>query len=172
MDFLGVELCHEALDPFLIGRRRGGRVLQFLCRISLEPDSCVRQTESVFAKYGAKTLLVAKFVPGLTTAAPPLAGVFQMRPARFLFFDTIGSLVWLVVFLGLGYAFSDQAEAWLAAGSRLGGWFAAMIVSALAAYVVWYFPQWRKPWTVPAAVMLVEYLAVVVALVLIRRRRS
>ena len=55
-----------------IGRRRGGRVLGLLCRISLEPDTCVRKTESVFARHGTRSLLIAKFVPGLSTAAPPM----------------------------------------------------------------------------------------------------
>src|SRR5205814_8851986 len=67
---------------YQLGRKKGISVLQFLCRISLEPDSCVRRTEGVFAKQGARSLLVAKFVPGLSTAAPPLAGIFHMRGRR------------------------------------------------------------------------------------------
>src|SRR5206468_2581098 len=59
-----------------MGRRKGVRVLQFLCRVSLEPDSCVRRTELLFGRYGVRSLVVSKFVPGLSTAAPPLAGIF------------------------------------------------------------------------------------------------
>src|SRR5438132_662271 len=76
---------------FAFGRRRGRAVLQLMCRISLEPDSCVRRTEDVFERHGARSLLVAKFVPGLGTAAPALAGVFGMRAARFFAFDLAGT---------------------------------------------------------------------------------
>jgi len=75
-------------------RRKGIRILQLLCKISLEPDSCVRRTEGLFSKQGARSLLLAKFLPGLGTVAPPLAGIFHMRPRRFLLFDALGSLFW------------------------------------------------------------------------------
>src|SRR4051812_34715278 len=60
---------------FYLGRYRGNQVLNLLCRISLEPDSCIRRTQNVFTKYGLKGVAVAKFVPGLSTVAPPLAGM-------------------------------------------------------------------------------------------------
>src|SRR6266850_2871597 len=91
-----------------LGRRKGIRILQFLCKISLEPDSCVRRTEGVFSKQGARSLLLAKFIPGLSTVAPPLAGIFHMRPRKFLLFDALGSLVWGGSILGTGYIFSEQ----------------------------------------------------------------
>jgi membrane protein DedA with SNARE-associated domain len=73
-----------------LGRCRGGRVLKLLFRISLEPDSCVRRTENVFARHGAQSLLIAKFVPGLNSAAPALAGIFRMPLPRFMVFDGLG----------------------------------------------------------------------------------
>src|SRR5712671_7664509 len=79
---------------YYLGRRKGIRVLQLLCKISLEPDSCVRRTEGIFSKQGARSLLLAKFLPGLGAVAPPLAGIFHMRPRRFLLFDATGSLLW------------------------------------------------------------------------------
>ena len=88
-----------------LGRRKGIRVLQFLCKISLEPDSCVRRTENVFARSGAKSLLVAKFVPGLNTAAQPLAGIFRMKFWRFLIFDTAGATLYVGTFFGFGLHF-------------------------------------------------------------------
>src|SRR5436309_2109889 len=103
-----------------LGRRKGMRVLQLLCRISLEPDSCVRRTEDAFARHGARSLLVAKFLPGLSTVAPPLAGAFQMRLARFLSFDSAGAALWIATFVGLGYAFSAQHEQHVARSGRLG----------------------------------------------------
>src|SRR5580658_2772048 len=87
-----------------MGRRKGIRILQVLCKISIEPDSCVRRTEGVFSKQGARSLLFAKFLPGLSTIAPPLAGIFHMRPRRFVFFDAAGSMLWGGTFLALGYA--------------------------------------------------------------------
>src|SRR3984893_14867150 len=95
---------------FEMGRLKGIKVLQFLCKISLEPDSCVRRTEGVFSKEGARSLLLAKFVPGLGTVAPPLPGIFHLRPRRCLLFDAGGSLLWAGTFLGLGFAFSGEIE--------------------------------------------------------------
>lgn len=122
-----------------LGRRRGNRVLQWLCRISLEPDSCVRRTEGVFARHGARSLLVAKFLPGLSTVAPPLAGIFGMQPARFLLFDAAGALFWAGSFLGLGYAFSGQLESVAERALSLGGALLVLLAGALAAYIGWKF---------------------------------
>src|SRR3954468_5095916 len=85
-----------------LGRHKGMRVLNFLCKMSLEPDSCVRQTELAFSKQGLRSLLISKFVPGLSTAAPPLAGVFGLSRWRFLAYDAVGSLTWIGLFVGLG----------------------------------------------------------------------
>lgn len=81
---------------YCVGRVRGGSVLNLLCRIALEPDSCVRRTEETFARHGARSLLFAKFVPGLNTAAPPLAGLFRMKLRRFLAFDALGALLYQI----------------------------------------------------------------------------
>ncbi len=75
---------------FYLGRYRGQRVLGLLCRISLEPDSCVRRTQNVFTRYGLRGLLVSKFVPGLSTVAPPLAGMSGVGAGRFLLVDGVG----------------------------------------------------------------------------------
>jgi membrane protein DedA with SNARE-associated domain len=124
---------------YQLGRRRGIKVLQFLCKISLEPDSCVRRTEGVFAKQGARSLLLAKFLPGLGTVAPPLAGIFHMRARRFLLFDGLGSMLWAGTFLGLGYIFSGQIERIAEHLASLGGWLLVLIVAALAAYISYKF---------------------------------
>src|SRR5260370_18075323 len=96
-------------------------MLQLLCRISLERDSCVRRTEGVFSKQGARSLLVAKFIPGLGTVAPPLAGIFHMRPMRFLLFDACGVLLWAGAYLGAGFVFSGEIERVTENAARLGG---------------------------------------------------
>jgi membrane protein DedA with SNARE-associated domain len=118
-----------------IGRTRGSQVLRWLCRISLEPDSCVRQSQERFARYGARSLLVAKFVPGLNTVAQPLAGILGMPRRRFLAFDALGALLWIGSYMALGYAFSDQLERVAAHGERLGTWGLALLLGALVLYV-------------------------------------
>jgi membrane protein DedA with SNARE-associated domain len=127
-----------------LGRRKGIRVLQFLCRLSLEPDSCVRRTEDSFARHGARALLIAKFVPGLSTVAPPLAGIFRMRLARFVGFDAGGTLLWAATFVGLGYAFTDQLEELAEHLPRVGGHLAALVAGALAAWIAWKFVRRRR----------------------------
>jgi membrane protein DedA with SNARE-associated domain len=124
---------------YQLGRRKGIQVLQFLCKISLEPDSCVRRTEGVFAKQGARSLLVAKFLPGLSTVTPPLAGIFHMRARRFLLFDTLGALFWAGTFLGIGYLFSGQIERIAEYLASLGSWLLVLLVGALAAYIAYKF---------------------------------
>jgi Uncharacterized membrane-associated protein len=129
---------------FEIGRLRGIRVLQFLCRISLEPDYCVRRTENTFARYGAKTLIVGKIVPGISAVATPMAGVYGLARSRFLLFDGLGILLWIGTFQLLGYLFSDQLEDVVAYTSRFGGLLIALIVGGLAAYVAWKYVQRRR----------------------------
>ncbi|HZM98511.1 MAG TPA: DedA family protein [Pyrinomonadaceae bacterium] len=116
---------------FEIGRLRGIRVLQFLCRISLEPDYCVRRTENTFARYGAKTLIVGKIVPGISAVATPMAGVYGLARSRFLLFDGLGILLWIGTFELLGYLFSDQLEDVVAYASRFGGLLTALLSAAL-----------------------------------------
>jgi membrane protein DedA with SNARE-associated domain len=122
---------------YWIGRVRGASVLSLLCRISLEPDSCVRRTQQAFSGQGARTLLVAKFVPGLSTAAPPLAGIVRMPCLRFVAFTCLGGLIWVGVFVGLGYVFSDQLERVAAYVSRLGTGLLELLAAALVGYIAW-----------------------------------
>ncbi len=126
---------------YSLGRYRGGRILKLLCRISLEPDSCVRRTENLFVRHGVHSLLVAKFIPGLNTAAPSLAGIFRMPVGRFMIFDSLGGLLWVVTVMSLGLIFSDQLEQ---IALRWGGWLVAVLAGSLAAYVLWKFIQRRR----------------------------
>jgi len=127
-----------------LGRRRGARILNLLCRVSLEPDSCVRKTEDVFARHGGKSLLYAKFVPGLNTIAPPLAGVFQLRLPQFLLYDAAGSLLWAGTFLGLGWLFSDQLERVTMVAVQFGSWSLGLVFAGLAGYVAWKYVERRR----------------------------
>jgi membrane protein DedA with SNARE-associated domain len=120
---------------FEFGKVKGASVLNTLCRISLEPDSCVRRTEQIYEKSGARALLGAKFVPGLSTAAPPVAGMFGMSYWRFLLFDSLGSLLWAGTFIGLGWIFADQLEDVALSAERLGTWLIVLLFGALGAYI-------------------------------------
>ena len=126
---------------YSLGRYRGGRILKLLCRISLEPDSCVRRTENLFVRHGVHSLLVAKFVPGLNTAAPSLAGIFRMPVRRFMIFDFLGALLWVVSVTSLGLIFSDQLKQ---IALRWSGWLVAVLAGSLAAYVLGKFIQRRR----------------------------
>ncbi len=129
---------------FELGRRRGAKMLSLLCRVSLEPDSCVRRTENVFARHGARSLLFGKFIPGLSVVAPPLAAIFGMRVPRFLLFDALGALIWTAVFVGVGYVFSGQLELIADQAERLGGWLIVVVGASAALYVLYKFVQRRR----------------------------
>ena len=127
-----------------LGRRRGRRVLHFICRISLEPDSCVRNTEEVFTRHGGRVLLLAKFIPALGIAAPPMAGLLRMSLIRFLLYDTAGSALWVFTFTGLGYLFSEQIEEIALFLSSMGIWAVILALGSLACYIIWKYLQRRR----------------------------
>jgi membrane protein DedA with SNARE-associated domain/rhodanese-related sulfurtransferase len=119
-----------------LGRRRGAVVLAKLCRISLEPDSCLRRADAIFARHGARGMLVAKFIPGLTAVMPPLAGVFAVGRVRFALYDLAGVLLWAGTWLALGYFFSDAITLITARAATLGRMLGLVIVGALIAYIL------------------------------------
>jgi membrane protein DedA with SNARE-associated domain/rhodanese-related sulfurtransferase len=112
---LGLAMVASALGSlpwFWAGKRYGFRVLKLVCRISLSPDSCVRQTENLFQRYGAAALVVAKFVPGLARVGPPLAGTFRFGAPAFLLFYGAGNALWAGTGLLAGLVLHDEI-AWL-----------------------------------------------------------
>ena len=129
---------------FEIGRRRGHAVLGLLCRISLEPDSCVRATRESFERRGPSTLLFAKFVPGLQTVAPPLAGAGGMAYGRFLLFDAVGALLFNGAFLAAGYLLRDQIEGFLAILSAVGTRLISFIGVSIVLWIAWKFWQRQR----------------------------
>ncbi len=131
-------VCADSLW-YALGRIKGIKILQLLCKISLEPDSCVRRTEGLFSKQGARSLIFAKFLPGLGTVAPPLAGVFHMSVRRFLTFDAMGTLLWAGSFLGAGYIFSGELERITERIESLGGRMGVILITAFAAYIAYKF---------------------------------
>lgn len=118
-----------------LGRRRGPTVLNWLCRISLEPDSCVRRTQDVFARYGPRTLLVAKFIPGLNVAAPPMSAVVRMGLGRFLLFDFLGAALWVLTFGAIGFVFSHQVEDVAIYLGRIGSLLVWLVLVGIGVYI-------------------------------------
>jgi len=129
---------------FYLGRYRGHRVLKFLCRMSLEPDSCVRRTHDVFTRYGMRGVVVAKFIPGLSTLAPPLAGSAGIGAARFFFFDGLGSVMYAGCFVLLGMLFSNQLEQIIAALAGLGRSALGLGFALVAIYIGYKYWQRRR----------------------------
>ena len=109
---------------YFAGKRYGYRVLRTLCRISMEPDSCVKQTENIFARWGPPSLIVAKYIPGFSTIAPPLAGAMKVSFGRFLAYSAAAALLWAAVPVTAGFFFRREVE-WLL------GWIEAMGAGAL-----------------------------------------
>ena len=121
---------------FILGRVYGYRVLKTLCRISLSPDSCVRDTEARFERWGLKSLLVAKFVPGFSTVAPPLAGVTSRGTVEFLIYDAGGALLWAGSAVAAGRLFHHAIERVLLSLENLGWWAVVIVVGILALVIV------------------------------------
>jgi membrane protein DedA with SNARE-associated domain len=121
---------------FLWGRWRGAGVLRVVCRISLEPDTCVRRTKEAVARHGRWAILAAKFVPGLNAAAAPLAGVTGMSLAEYLALDACSSFLWAGAFMGLGRIFSRQLDQLADYVRGFGGALFGLLAILLAIYIV------------------------------------
>ena len=132
------------LGWYSTGRRVGGPVLRTLCKISLSPDSCVRQTEAIFSRWGARSLIVAKFIPGFASVATAMAGVLRVPLHRFIPADAIGAALWSGVAIGLGYIFRDAIDEVLDVLSQLGKVGLALILLAFVSYVFWKWLQRKR----------------------------
>ncbi len=144
---ISIAIVASLLSDFFwyqIGGIRGKSVLSFLCRISLDPDTCLRDIKKIFTRHGGRSLLVAKFVPGLSTVAPPLAGIFHMGVPQFLLLDGLGAFFWVGFFAGLGYQFSHQIEYIAGHIARLGLWAAVIVLAGLGLYVAWKYSRRQK----------------------------
>lgn len=123
------------------GRAFGYRVLSGLCKLSINPGSCVSDTERHFVRWGAWSLVVAKFVPGFSTVAPPIAGSLRMPLARFLAAASLGAALWAGAALLAGWWLQAQVFAALQVMSRHGGMAVAVVVMALGAWLLWKLAQ-------------------------------
>jgi len=129
---------------YTLGRRYGLRVLRFLCRVSLEPDSCVRRSQDGFARHGAWLVVLAKFVPGLGTVAPPLAGVIRIGLPRFLLLDGAGFLALVLVLMSAGFAFSGPLGRLGRSLAGAGAWAALPVAVVLFAWLAWKLERRRR----------------------------
>lgn len=132
---------------YLAGRRYGRQIMSRLCRISLSPDSCVRQTESIYLRWGARSLLLAKFIPGFASIASALSGTMGTRRISFLLWDAAGSALWAGLGIFLGSLFSSAVDDLLNVLAQLGHYGMLLIAVALAAFVAnkwWQRRRFRK----------------------------
>lgn len=120
---------------FWAGRRHGYKVLKLLCRISMSPDSCVRESEAIILRWGGLSLIAAKFVPGVSVVAPPMAGALGMSLLAFVAFDTLAGAIWAGLFLGIGWVFASQVQQVLDLLSTLGTVASGVLVVVAAAYL-------------------------------------
>jgi membrane protein DedA with SNARE-associated domain len=120
---------------YLAGRRYGYRILRTLCRITIEPDSCVKQTEDIFERWGPPSLMVAKYIPGFATVAPPLAGTMRLGLALFLLYSAIAALLWAAAPILLGIVFHAEVDSALAWLEGMGTGAVAVIAAVVLLYV-------------------------------------
>lgn len=120
---------------FYGGRRYGGRLLRLVCRLSLSPDSCVNLTRRTYARFGAPSLILAKYVPGFSAVATTLAGEAGTSLRRFVLFDTLGAALWVLGAVALGVVFNDAVEALLDRLETLGHVATALLLGGFALYL-------------------------------------
>ncbi|MBI3474116.1 MAG: VTT domain-containing protein [Acidobacteria bacterium] len=129
---------------YFTGRFSGWALLGLLCRLSANPETCILRSAEYFYKRGKQTLLFAKFIPGINTMSPPLAGSMKMRLGQFLQFDALGALFYVGAYSLAGYIFSDFLRA-ITRGVRSAGSAAEVVLGVgLAAYVVYRIWMYRK----------------------------
>ena len=126
---------------FWAGRRHGYKVLKLLCRISISPDSCVRQSETFITRWGGASLIVAKFVPGVSVVAPPMAGALGMSALTFLGWEMLAAAIWAGVLMAMGAVFSAQIQQVLDLLSSLG--VAALEALAVVVFAYLVYLGWR-----------------------------
>src|SRR5690242_1821062 len=144
---LGVTLAGCMLADaiwYYVGVRGGSKLVRLLCRLSLGEDSHVEQAQRLFAKYGMSAIAGSKFVPGLSLLMPALSGAFRIGTSRFLWFDALGSLLYGVSYLGLGFLFKDEVNEVLHLFSHFGFGLLALTLAPLLVLAGWKYVRRRK----------------------------
>jgi hypothetical protein len=129
---------------FWLGRYSGWALLGFLCRLSMNPETCILRSAESFYKRGKLTLVVAKFIPGINTMAAPLAGSMKMRFWQFLRLDFLGALLYTVTYLLVGYVSRDFLAAVLKGFHAAGRVMEVVLISALVVYAIYRTAQFIK----------------------------
>jgi len=132
---------------YWVGQKYGIRVLKTLCRISLEPDSCVAETQGQFDRWGVNSLVIAKFVPGLATIAPPLAGAMRIGWLRFFGLSLLAAGLWVGAALLAGMLFKTQIERLLIRVDQIGSMAFSGALVLLGAYVGYKWWERRRFYT-------------------------
>jgi membrane protein DedA with SNARE-associated domain/rhodanese-related sulfurtransferase len=138
---------------FLLGRYTGWWLLGVLCRISLNPENCILRSADSFYRRGRQLLVFAKFVPGINSMAPPLAGSMNMRLAQFLLLDLTGTVLYVGLYFAVGFMFSNAlgvlVHDYQAAGHILGG----IVIALIAIYLVYQLRLWLKERALPGVTL-------------------
>jgi membrane protein DedA with SNARE-associated domain/rhodanese-related sulfurtransferase len=122
---------------FEAGRHWGSQIMRILCAFSSDPHYCAQRAHKVFGRWGLRSLILAKFIPGLDGVTPPLAGIEGSERGAFLAYDFLGSFLWTAMYAGLGYLFANRLTLIAASMDRFGAVLAAIIGIPLACYVAW-----------------------------------
>jgi membrane protein DedA with SNARE-associated domain len=129
---------------YAIGKVRGPQVLRTLCRISLEPESCVRRSSEFLARYGARALTLAKFIPGISTVAVPLAANSGVKLPAFFFYDFLGSVLYVGAYIAAGRLLGDRVDRLDAIAASLRSLTAWFVAAGVVAILAWRYWQRRK----------------------------
>lgn len=164
----GVAMITGDVILYSLGRVSGWALLGFLCRLSANPETCILRSAEYFYRRGKQTLLFAKFIPGINTMSPPLAGSMKMKLGDFLQYDSVGALLYVGAYSLAGYIFSDFLRA-ITRGLHSAGFAAEVIfgigLAAYAVYRIWIYRKYRLLDSIPrvAAEDLAQRLAADVA---------
>ena len=129
---------------FVLGRYTGWALLSFICGLSLNPETCILRSAESFYKRGRLTLLFAKFIPGINTMAPPLAGSMKMKITQFLRFDFAGGCLYIIAYAGVGYLFRDLVAKITKGVQSASHVFAEVVIAAIVVYVAYRVVQYRR----------------------------
>jgi len=137
---------------FFLGRYTGWGLLAILCRVSLNPETCILRSAESFYRHGRVTILFVKFVPGVNTMAAPLAGSMKMRPAQFLQLDFIAASLYILTYMGVGFVFRDLVARiirGLQSASHTAAELALMAIVLFAVYRIVKYRQFKTSDVVP-----------------------
>ena len=139
---------------FLLGRYTGWWLLGILCRVSLNPETCILRSADSFYRRGRTLLVIAKFIPGINTMAPPLAGSMRMRLGTFLRLDLAGAALYAGCYFAVGYVFSGALDIVMRgydSAGKIVGWIVIALLIAYLLFRVWLWVKGRAMTAVPFA---------------------